>query len=186
MDQEIIKKILDCAEMDRLTLKIKGKEDTKYYQTWDLFYQWLEGCCIDQEHVCSSCLTNYYKLYPGGTMLNQYGWIYIIKRKLKKNTQQRGRTNLWKEIVPEERSHRREGPISCFFLLGLPQHQAPQPHLLIRLGDTGRFWWDCTIFQKNYGVLFLNTVYIQIYSLTEMSHRQILKVRSFWKTNSCI
>ena len=46
-DQEIIKKILDCAEMDRLTLKIKGKEDTKYYQTWDLFYQWLEGCCID-------------------------------------------------------------------------------------------------------------------------------------------
>ena len=46
-DQEIIKKILDCAEMDRLTLKIKAKEDTKYYQTWNLSYQWLEGCCID-------------------------------------------------------------------------------------------------------------------------------------------
>ena len=29
-DEEIIKKILDCAKMDRLTLKIKGKEDTKY------------------------------------------------------------------------------------------------------------------------------------------------------------
>ena len=46
-DQEIIKKILDCAEMDRLTLKIKGKEDAEYYQTCNRFYQILEACCID-------------------------------------------------------------------------------------------------------------------------------------------
>ena len=46
-DEEIIKKILDCAEMDRLTLKIKGKEDSEFYQTWKLFYQWLEARCMD-------------------------------------------------------------------------------------------------------------------------------------------
>uniref|UniRef100_A0A2D4IHE8 Uncharacterized protein n=1 Tax=Micrurus lemniscatus lemniscatus TaxID=129467 RepID=A0A2D4IHE8_MICLE len=31
-DEDVIQKILDCAEMDRLTLKIKDKEDTEYYQ----------------------------------------------------------------------------------------------------------------------------------------------------------
>ncbi|KAF7244640.1 hypothetical protein EYD10_09237 [Varanus komodoensis] len=41
-DELILKKILDCAEMDRLTLSLKEKEDTDFYQTWDSFYHWLE------------------------------------------------------------------------------------------------------------------------------------------------
>ncbi|KAF7239035.1 LINE-1 retrotransposable element ORF2 protein [Varanus komodoensis] len=38
----ILKKILDCAEMGRLTLSLKEKEDTDFYQTWNSFYYWLE------------------------------------------------------------------------------------------------------------------------------------------------
>lgn len=34
--------MLGCAEMDRLTLMIKEKEDTKYFRTWKLFYKWLD------------------------------------------------------------------------------------------------------------------------------------------------
>uniref|UniRef100_A0A2D4PVR6 Uncharacterized protein n=1 Tax=Micrurus surinamensis TaxID=129470 RepID=A0A2D4PVR6_MICSU len=40
-DNIIIKKILECAEMYKLTLKIKGKEVLDYFITWELFYKWL-------------------------------------------------------------------------------------------------------------------------------------------------
>ena len=67
---------------------IQGKEDTKYYQTWDLFYQWLEGPLYRLGVYCIVIvLTNDYKLYPGGTMLNQHGWILYIKKNLKKKLQ---------------------------------------------------------------------------------------------------
>ena len=48
------------------------------------------------------------------------------------NAQRGSRANVRREVIPEARSHRREGPISCLFFLGLPRRQAPQPHLLAR------------------------------------------------------
>ncbi|KAF7236068.1 Extracellular calcium-sensing receptor [Varanus komodoensis] len=41
-NQLFLKKILECAVMDKLTLSLKEKEDTDFYQTWDSFYHWLE------------------------------------------------------------------------------------------------------------------------------------------------
>uniref|UniRef100_A0A2D4LG50 Uncharacterized protein n=1 Tax=Micrurus spixii TaxID=129469 RepID=A0A2D4LG50_9SAUR len=41
-EEDIIRKVLECAEMTRLTLAIKQKEQTGYYQIWECFYQWLE------------------------------------------------------------------------------------------------------------------------------------------------
>uniref|UniRef100_A0A2D4EKF6 Reverse transcriptase zinc-binding domain-containing protein n=2 Tax=Micrurus corallinus TaxID=54390 RepID=A0A2D4EKF6_MICCO len=39
--QLIIQKICECAEMDKLTLKLKGKEDSEYYSIWKKWYEWL-------------------------------------------------------------------------------------------------------------------------------------------------
>lgn len=36
-------KILDCAEMSRSTLAIKGKGESDDYNIWGLFNQWLEN-----------------------------------------------------------------------------------------------------------------------------------------------
>ena len=42
-EEEIIKKILDCAEMDRLTLlRLREEEHSEYFNMWNLFYKWLE------------------------------------------------------------------------------------------------------------------------------------------------
>uniref|UniRef100_A0A670YH20 Histidine decarboxylase n=1 Tax=Pseudonaja textilis TaxID=8673 RepID=A0A670YH20_PSETE len=42
-DENVIRKILECAETNRLTLAIKEREQTDYYMVWDLFYQWLNN-----------------------------------------------------------------------------------------------------------------------------------------------
>uniref|UniRef100_A0A2H6N7W3 Uncharacterized protein n=1 Tax=Micrurus carvalhoi TaxID=3147026 RepID=A0A2H6N7W3_9SAUR len=42
IEEDVIRKILECAEMNRLTLAIKEKEQPEYYIIWALFYQWLE------------------------------------------------------------------------------------------------------------------------------------------------
>ena len=36
------------------------------------------------------------------------------------------------ERIPQPRGHRREGPVSCSFLLGLSQRKAPQPSLVAK------------------------------------------------------
>uniref|UniRef100_A0A2D4PLL3 Uncharacterized protein n=1 Tax=Micrurus surinamensis TaxID=129470 RepID=A0A2D4PLL3_MICSU len=41
VEREIIRKRLVCAEMDRLTLEIKDKGETEYYDVWSKMYQWL-------------------------------------------------------------------------------------------------------------------------------------------------
>lgn len=42
-DEMLIHKILECAEMDRLTHRLKQKEEHKYVQSWNLFYVWLNN-----------------------------------------------------------------------------------------------------------------------------------------------
>uniref|UniRef100_A0A2D4M4I4 Uncharacterized protein n=1 Tax=Micrurus spixii TaxID=129469 RepID=A0A2D4M4I4_9SAUR len=42
MQEEVIKKIMDCAEMSKLTFEIREQEDKEFYLIWDLFYQWYE------------------------------------------------------------------------------------------------------------------------------------------------
>lgn len=37
----VINKILECAENDRLTYRLKGKEEGQFYKSWNLFYEWL-------------------------------------------------------------------------------------------------------------------------------------------------
>ena len=55
-----------------------------------------------------------------------------------KNAQRSGHTNLKGEFILKARSHCQEGPVSCFFLLGLPRRQVPQPRLLTRSSGMGR------------------------------------------------
>lgn len=39
-DDMNIKKILECAELDRLTKRLKGQEKSTFYISWNLFYDW--------------------------------------------------------------------------------------------------------------------------------------------------
>ncbi|XP_070588349.1 leucine-rich repeat flightless-interacting protein 1 isoform X7 [Erythrolamprus reginae] len=39
-DNEIIKKIYDCAEMDRLTMQLNNRKESDYYEIWTKWYQW--------------------------------------------------------------------------------------------------------------------------------------------------
>ena len=39
-DDMIIKKILESAEMDRVTKRLKGEEESRFYLNWNLFYNW--------------------------------------------------------------------------------------------------------------------------------------------------
>uniref|UniRef100_A0A2D4I807 Uncharacterized protein n=1 Tax=Micrurus lemniscatus lemniscatus TaxID=129467 RepID=A0A2D4I807_MICLE len=41
IEGKVIEKIFECAEMNRLTLVIKEKEEMEYYMVWDLFYQFI-------------------------------------------------------------------------------------------------------------------------------------------------
>ncbi|XP_060547100.1 uncharacterized protein LOC117662428 [Pantherophis guttatus] len=40
--EQVIGKIMECAEMNKLTLEINDREDTDYYSVWDKWYGWLE------------------------------------------------------------------------------------------------------------------------------------------------
>lgn len=41
-EEMAINKILECAEMDRLTYRLKQKESSKLSEVWNLFYTWLK------------------------------------------------------------------------------------------------------------------------------------------------
>uniref|UniRef100_A0A8C6Y0H4 Uncharacterized protein n=1 Tax=Naja naja TaxID=35670 RepID=A0A8C6Y0H4_NAJNA len=40
--QTVINKMYECVEMERLTVKLNGKEDTDYYKIWEKWYNWME------------------------------------------------------------------------------------------------------------------------------------------------
>uniref|UniRef100_A0A8C5SHQ7 Uncharacterized protein n=1 Tax=Laticauda laticaudata TaxID=8630 RepID=A0A8C5SHQ7_LATLA len=43
MEEEVIKKIMDCTEMSKLIFEIREQEDKQFHKIWDLFYQWLDN-----------------------------------------------------------------------------------------------------------------------------------------------
>uniref|UniRef100_A0A670YIT1 VPS53 subunit of GARP complex n=1 Tax=Pseudonaja textilis TaxID=8673 RepID=A0A670YIT1_PSETE len=40
-EQMVIQKICDCAEMDKLTIALKNKESSTFYDNWNSWYNWL-------------------------------------------------------------------------------------------------------------------------------------------------
>ncbi|XP_034277743.1 major histocompatibility complex class I-related gene protein-like isoform X2 [Pantherophis guttatus] len=42
-DEIIIRKILECAEMDKMTMEFKERDDSDYYEVWNKMYSWLEN-----------------------------------------------------------------------------------------------------------------------------------------------
>lgn len=38
----LIRKVLECAELDKLTKEIQEKEETEHYLVWEKWYQWLK------------------------------------------------------------------------------------------------------------------------------------------------
>uniref|UniRef100_A0A2D4PS50 Uncharacterized protein n=1 Tax=Micrurus surinamensis TaxID=129470 RepID=A0A2D4PS50_MICSU len=43
LDKVLIQKIMDCAELDKFTMKLKGKEDREYCVVWDRWYKWAKN-----------------------------------------------------------------------------------------------------------------------------------------------
>uniref|UniRef100_A0A2D4L1W9 Reverse transcriptase zinc-binding domain-containing protein n=1 Tax=Micrurus paraensis TaxID=1970185 RepID=A0A2D4L1W9_9SAUR len=41
-DELVIQKIMTCAKMDKLTLMLKEREETKYYKIWGKWRDWIE------------------------------------------------------------------------------------------------------------------------------------------------
>uniref|UniRef100_A0A8C6XN85 Reverse transcriptase domain-containing protein n=1 Tax=Naja naja TaxID=35670 RepID=A0A8C6XN85_NAJNA len=41
-EAETLRKIITCAEMDKLTMELKNKEEMDYYKIWNNFYGWLD------------------------------------------------------------------------------------------------------------------------------------------------
>uniref|UniRef100_A0A2D4KMN7 Uncharacterized protein n=1 Tax=Micrurus paraensis TaxID=1970185 RepID=A0A2D4KMN7_9SAUR len=42
-DKVLIQKIMDCAELDKFTMELKGKEDREYYAVWERWYKWIKN-----------------------------------------------------------------------------------------------------------------------------------------------
>uniref|UniRef100_A0A2D4M1X3 Uncharacterized protein n=1 Tax=Micrurus spixii TaxID=129469 RepID=A0A2D4M1X3_9SAUR len=42
-DGLIIKKNLECVEMDKLTMELKGKTDTEYNAVWETWFIWIDN-----------------------------------------------------------------------------------------------------------------------------------------------
>lgn len=40
-EEMLINKVMECAEMDRLTYRLKEKEENIFFKSWNLFYNWL-------------------------------------------------------------------------------------------------------------------------------------------------
>uniref|UniRef100_A0A2D4I7Q1 Uncharacterized protein n=1 Tax=Micrurus lemniscatus lemniscatus TaxID=129467 RepID=A0A2D4I7Q1_MICLE len=42
-EELVIQKVLECIEMDKFTLELKGKEESEYYMVWDKLYNWIKN-----------------------------------------------------------------------------------------------------------------------------------------------